>query len=92
MTGTPEPQPKSLKNLLFSGIVGATALAGTTAIPILVQQFLGTPAPNTVPAQTLEAPASVTSQTVAPNDLPQASGDDVDDDTEGKGKGKKKRD
>lgn len=107
MTGTPEPQPKSFKTLVFNGVVGATALAGTTAIPIFVQRFLQTPAPVTVPAQTIDAPTSATPQTVTPQtvtpqteplqavpaDLPQSSdNDDDDDDDDDKGRGKKKQD
>lgn len=103
MTGTPESQPKSFKTLLFNGVIGATALAGTTAIPIVVQRFLQAPAPVTVPAQTMSAPASAPPQTLTPEteasqtvpaDLPRSSDsdDDDDDDDDNKGKGKKQQD
>lgn len=40
----------NLKTLLFQGLVGAATLAGTTAIPLVVNRFLNPPAPNVTPA------------------------------------------
>jgi hypothetical protein len=56
---TPEaPKPESaqseqgLKSLIAKGAVGAVTLAGTTAIPLMVQKYLSDPAP---PAPTVQA-------------------------------------
>lgn len=39
----PAPDNNSLKALIIKGLVGGIALAGTTAIPIVVQRSLDTP-------------------------------------------------
>ncbi len=74
------PEKNDLKSLLVKGMVGAVTLAGTTAIPIIVQQSLqhhpstptASPTP-TVPAQVSPTPAAVASPVqVAPfSDSPQ---------------------
>jgi hypothetical protein len=71
-----EPQPSQdsqeksagsneLKALIAKGIIGAIALAGTTAIPILVQKALDPPAPAAspvpiTPAQVVPVPPTTT--------------------------------
>lgn len=60
----------SLKSLIFKGVVSGVALAGTTAIPIVVQQSLqgsSTPAPSpTVAATASPSPAAVVPESLAP--------------------------
>lgn len=64
----PEPssEKNSFKSLLIKGVISATALAGTTAIPLLVQRSIQTPPPATsnptpavtTPSQTTGTPAT----------------------------------
>ncbi|HEY9764377.1 MAG TPA: hypothetical protein V6D07_17755 [Trichocoleus sp.] len=67
---TPAPdssQSDSIKGLIIKGVAGAIALAGTTAIPIVVQQVLQAPA--SAPNQTLPATQQVITPT-APSTAP----------------------
>jgi hypothetical protein len=52
---SPKTGLKGFKVTLMQGIIGATTLAATTAIPILVQRALS-PQPPVTPAQVLSAP------------------------------------
>lgn len=64
---SPEPAKDGFKSLIAKGVVGAVALAGTTAIPLMVQRVLTppTPASSSAPAQsTVSSPAPVVSPTV----------------------------
>jgi hypothetical protein len=98
-------EKNDFKSLLAKGAISAVALAGTTAIPIVVQQSLQHPSTPTaspsatVPAQVSPTPAVVSPAQVAP--LPDSSqvrpaeviyqsiGQDKNDDKPGE-KGKKK--
>ncbi len=61
------PEKNDFKSLLAKGMIGAVTLAGTTAIPIVVQQSLqrtSTPTASpsaTVPAQVSPTPAAIAS-------------------------------
>ncbi|MBD0267344.1 MAG: hypothetical protein ICV77_03525 [Cyanobacteria bacterium Co-bin8] len=57
-SGSPTPNSNPLQAMLIKGMAGAVAIAGTTAIPILVQQWLQPPAPQ--PAQSVTAPQTIT--------------------------------
>lgn len=84
---SPESPKKGLKITLVQGMIGVVSLAGTTAIPILVQRALTPPTP--APAQNTPAeikPAQLVPGTTSPQDL---SGT-VTQDNGSKGKGKKK--
>ncbi|MBD2102253.1 hypothetical protein [Leptolyngbya sp. FACHB-261] len=71
MSASSEP-PKGFKITIVQGIIGACSLAGTTAIPLLVQRYLPpAPAPVVSPAQMAptqaQPPAPTQAQsTVAP--------------------------
>ena len=83
-SGSPSEPPKSqgFKVTLTQGIIGAVSLAGTTAIPLLVNRYLApptpaespapaaqvSPAPATTQASPLVAPATTTGQ-VAPGQV-----------------------
>lgn len=91
----PAPDNNSLKALIIKGLVGGIALAGTTAIPIVVQRSLDTP----VSPASSEATVPVTPAQVAP--LPEAAPvnpaapvavDEGDSEDPSDQKGKKKRD
>ena len=61
----PEPssEKNSFKSLLIKGVLSATALAGTTAIPLLVQRSIQTPPPTTsnpTPTSTITTPSQTT--------------------------------
>lgn len=92
-SGTPKNE-QNLKALIAKGMIGAVSIAGATAIPLLVQKFLGhVPAANQVPALPAQmAPAQVaptqekittsdTSSNLVPSDY---------DSEQGRGKKKKK--
>lgn len=72
------PEKNDFKSLLAKGMIGAVTLAGTTAIPIVVQQSLqrtSTPTASpsaTVPAQVSPTPAAIASpvQTFPSPDVP----------------------
>ncbi|MDX2240538.1 MAG: hypothetical protein NW224_07645 [Leptolyngbyaceae cyanobacterium bins.302] len=99
---SPQPAGKGFKITLMQGVIGAVSLAGTTAIPIVVQRALTPPSPSPSPDQTSPAqvqpaqvqpaqvqPAQVVPATVSPPDSPAMDNTDNDDEN-GKGKGKKK--
>ena len=61
------PEKNDFKSLLAKGMIGAVTLAGTTAIPIMIQQSLQHPSTPTasptatVPAQVSTTPAAIVS-------------------------------
>jgi hypothetical protein len=65
-SGSP-PEKNDFKSLLVKGVVGAVTLAGTTAIPIIVQQSLQhhPPTPTASPAATVPAQPSPTPAVIA---------------------------
>ncbi|HEY9627150.1 MAG TPA: hypothetical protein V6C84_07600 [Coleofasciculaceae cyanobacterium] len=91
------PEKKGFTSLLVKGVVSAVALAGTTAIPIVVQRSLQTPStPAASPTATVPAPSTAASPLPAVNQMgvtgttPQAIDQDEKDEKP-RGKGKKKR-
>jgi cytoskeletal protein RodZ len=64
------PEPSSDKNnfksLLIKGVISATALAGTTAIPLLVQRSLQTPTPTVTTATPTPSPTTPSPTTSTP--------------------------
>lgn len=98
--GSSEKESKGFKVTLIQGVIGAATLAGTTAIPILVQKALNpsspTPSPTqSAPAQsapTQVAPATssppIQSEAIDSQDQPQL--DETDEPGKGRGKGKGK--
>lgn len=83
---SPESPKQGLKITLMQGIIGAASLAGTTAIPLLVQRAL-TPTPTPSPAQIQPA-----QMTPAPTSSSDWQGVTIQgDDTKGKGKKKGKK-
>lgn len=60
------PGSNELKALIVKGIVGTIALAGTTAIPILVQKALDPPAPAASPVPITPAQVAPTPPQTAP--------------------------
>lgn len=90
---SPESSKKGFKLTLMQGVIGAVSLAGTTAIPLLVQRTLTPPTPTPSPAQSPPAeikPAQVAPATASPQDLSGTVTQDDDEDEDSKGKGKKK--
>ncbi|HEY9877026.1 MAG TPA: hypothetical protein V6D29_01160 [Leptolyngbyaceae cyanobacterium] len=89
MTASPETpnsdsaKSDSLKGLIAKGMVGAIALTGTTAIPLLVQRFLAPPAP--VPAQSLPTTQQVTAPMPSVTTVQPSSQDQSNYQEEGKG-------
>jgi hypothetical protein len=76
-----EPPNKGLKGTLIKGMIGAVTLAGTTAVPIIVQRALTPPSsPQNPPAEI--KPAQMAPATASPQDLSGAvrQNDDDDDD------------
>lgn len=81
---------QGIKGLVIKGIIGAVSLAGTTAIPLVIQQHLTpnpaaspaaqvSPAPNASPAAQVSpvqvaSPAQMTPASVVPNASPAAEG------------------
>lgn len=60
MTQPTSPDPSSsqkLKTLMTQGLIGAVSLAGATAIPILIKQFLEPPTAHTTPPASVSSPA-----------------------------------
>lgn len=58
---SPEPSKNGFKVTLAQGVIGAVTLAGTTAIPLLVQKYIGgVPAPASSPAAVTSPQASPT--------------------------------
>lgn len=95
-TGSPSEAPKGLKVTLVQGVIGAISLAGTTAIPLLVNRYLAPPTPAESPApaaQVSPAPATTTSPLVATPDQTMQMGTLAPQDMqiEEGGKGKKGR-
>jgi hypothetical protein len=72
---SPEPSSdkNSFKSLLIKGVISATALAGTTAIPLLVQRSLQTPTPTVTTATPTPSPTTSppTTQVSPPTASPQ---------------------
>ncbi|HEY9861629.1 MAG TPA: hypothetical protein V6D16_19170 [Candidatus Obscuribacterales bacterium] len=62
-SGSPSEPPKGqgFKVTLAQGIIGAVSLAGTTAIPLVVNRYLAPPAESPAPAAQV-APAPATTQ------------------------------
>lgn len=99
---SPSPNPSkdenSLKGLIVKGIVGAVSIAGTAAIPIIVQRQLGqTPSPSPEPspsAQVSPAPTQSSPQVqslTGGSNLQANPGVEDRDSEKPKGKGKKKK-
>lgn len=88
---SPEPSKKGFKVTLVQGVIAAASLAGTTAIPLVVQRFLGpvTPVsnPTPIPSQ-VSSPSPQMQSTV--NGAGETKFSDDDDKHHGKGKGQKK--
>nr|WP_290226839.1 hypothetical protein [Trichocoleus desertorum] len=64
-SGSPSEPPKGqgFKVTLAQGIIGAVSLAGTTAIPLLVNRYLAPPTPAESPAPAAQvSPAPATTQ------------------------------
>jgi hypothetical protein len=88
---------QNLKALIVKGAIGAVSIASATAIPLLVQKFLG-PAPtaNPVPSMPAQvAPAQVAPPQVTPSQVQPGLDDrsnqmSQDNEDEHHGKGKKK--
>ncbi|MBI4785100.1 MAG: hypothetical protein HY785_27915 [Oscillatoriophycideae cyanobacterium NC_groundwater_1537_Pr4_S-0.65um_50_18] len=91
------PEKQGLTSLLVKGVVSAVALAGTTAIPIVVQRSLQAPsAPTASPTATAPASPTQVSPLPAVNQMgvTGAAPQEIDQDEKGekpRGKGKKKR-
>jgi hypothetical protein len=62
-SGSPSEPPKGhgFKVTLAQGIIGAVSLAGTTAIPLLVNRYLSPPTESPAPAAQV-SPAPATTQ------------------------------
>lgn len=97
----PAPENTSLKALIIKGLVGGIALAGTTAIPIVVQRSLDTPpvlpagAESTVPvtpAQVAPLPNASQENPAAPVAVDEVAVDEDDSEDSSDQRGKKKRD
>lgn len=89
---SPESPKKGFKVTLMQGVIGAASLAGTTAIPLLIQRTLAPPSPTPSPAQTAPAeikPAQVLPATASPKDLSDRVTQEDDSNGKGKKKGKK---
>ncbi|HEY9807151.1 MAG TPA: hypothetical protein V6D04_11320 [Candidatus Obscuribacterales bacterium] len=64
-SGSPSEPPKGqgFKVTLTQGIIGAVSLAGTTAIPLIVNRYLAPPTPAESPAPAAQvSPAPATTQ------------------------------
>ena len=99
-TGSPSEAPKGFKVTVVQGIIGAISLAGTTAIPLVVNRYLAPPTPTESPApaaQVSPAPTATTSPLVTAPDQTMQMGTIAPQEMQleegGKGKkGKKKKD
>ncbi|XHX76732.1 MAG: hypothetical protein RBJ76_20165 [Stenomitos frigidus ULC029] len=89
---SPEPSKKGFKVTLVQGVIGAASLAGTTAIPLMVQRFIAPPttasSPAPVPAQ-VSSPSPQMQSTLDGSGKFKASDND-DNDHPGEGKSRKK--
>jgi hypothetical protein len=87
---SPEPPKRGFKVTLVQGVVGAVSLAGTTAIPLMVQRVVAPPAsvssPTPVPTQ-VSSPSPQVQSTLSGAAEAKVSDDE---NHSGKGKGKKK--
>ena len=107
MTDSNSPNGQGFKSLVAKGVIGAVTLAGTTAIPLLVQQRLtppaptASPSPSIMPAQVVPSPTvSVTPTQVTPSPTPVQLQPDattpvlvpVQEDDDSSRKGRKKKD
>ena len=88
---SPEPPKKGFKLTLMQGMIGAVSLAGTAAVPILVQRALIPPSPTQNPPAQIN-PAQLTPATAAPPDLSGAVEAEKEDDDDKRGKKKNRRD
>lgn len=97
----PAPDNNSLKALIIKGLVGGIALAGTTAIPIVVQRSLDTPPVSpasseatvpVTPAQVAPLPEAAPVNPAAPVAVDEVAVDEDDSEDPSDQKGKKKRD
>lgn len=104
---SPEPSKNGFRVTLAQGMIGAVTLAGTTAIPLLVQKYIGgMPAPASSPAAIVSpqatptptdsaapvAPAPTPSVTTSPDiQLTPAEASTTQSDDEHPGKGKGKK-
>ncbi|MBD2076626.1 hypothetical protein H6F86_22605 [Phormidium sp. FACHB-592] len=86
---SPEPPKTGFKVTLLQGVIGAVSLAGTTAIPLVVQRLVApappASSPTPVPAQVTPSPQ--VQPTLNELGVTQLSNDG---DAHDKGKGKKK--
>ncbi|MGG6238895.1 hypothetical protein ACQ4N7_09655 [Nodosilinea sp. AN01ver1] len=91
------PEKDGFKALLIKGLVGSVALAGTTAIPIVVQRSLQPPpvAPASSDANAPVSPAQISPMPDSSQQVDSAATlsviDEDKDEEPSKGKGKKKR-
>lgn len=53
---SPEPPKQGFKITLMQGLIGAVSLAGTTAIPLIVQRAINPPTPTPSPTQSVAVP------------------------------------
>lgn len=92
MTVSPDDsKPNSIKGLIAKGVISAVALAGTTAIPLLVQHFLKAPASpldSSVPATQTVTPPTTAGVTSQPQ-LQDSQDNHQEDGKKGQRKGKK---
>ncbi len=84
------PEKTSLKSLLIKGLISGVALAGTTAIPIVVQRSLQAPPVSPASSAATAPAAQDASQVNSAATLPVVDEDAKEDASNGKGK--KKRD
>lgn len=85
---SPEPPKQGFKLTVMQGLIGAISLAGTTAIPLLVQRALNPVTPTQSPTQS--TPAQVQSTQMTPGATSPQNGLSPIVEAEDKGKGKKK--
>lgn len=86
---SPESPKQGFKLTVMQGVIGAVSLAGTTAIPLLVQRALNPPTLTPSPTQSVPAQVQSTPVTTGATSSQDLSNSGVPDD-EDKGKGKKK--
>jgi hypothetical protein len=90
---SPEPPKKGFKVTLVQGIIGAASLAGTTAIPLVVQRLIGAPAPVNSPTPApsqVSSPSPQVQPTLSETSETELSATEDDANHREKGKGKKK--
>lgn len=97
---TPE-RSDNLKSLIIKGVIGAVTLAGTTAIPLVINRTLSPePSPSPAAASPAASPSVQASPVVQPAQVQSGAVTAVDEGTltpvesnePGKKKGKKKKD